>query len=274
MPTLVTQPNLRQRAYRFIQDRIVSGQLAAGSLVSEQSLAREIGISRTPVREALRQLELEGLVEQVPRFGTIVRRADRREIVECYELREALESYAVAQAAQRITRGEMAQLEALCIQFAHIARQMEEAGADHLDDDAMRAFLAADMAFHMLLLRAGGNQRLMKIVADSRVLTRIFGYQRQEHDRHVVAEAHDYHRRVFEAVRAGEAEVARQTMAEHIRTSLRETLEHFDRQETSGRPERAFPSSLPDDVLQELERVERATRLAQTSSPTDKGGRS
>lgn len=223
------QTSLRQTAYRFIQQRIVSGQLAAGVQVSEQSLAREIGISRTPVREALRQLELEGLVEQVPRFGTIVRRVDRTEIVELYELREALESYAVARAAERITAAQAAQLQAVCGQLERIARRMGQSGVDRLDEETLRGFLTADMAFHMLLLRAGGNHRLMKIVADSRVLIRIFGAQRQEHNREVVAQAHRYHCRILESVCHGHGEQARQAMAEHIRASLRELLEQFDR---------------------------------------------
>ena len=104
----MVSPNRRERAYQYLHARIASGALAGGALVSELSLAREMGLSRTPVREAIRQLIMEGLVEQVPRHGTIVRIPERREVAELYEVREALESYAVAQAARRILPADLA----------------------------------------------------------------------------------------------------------------------------------------------------------------------
>ena len=72
-------------------------------MLSELAVAKELGISRTPVREAFRDFEQEGVLEQVPRFGTRVKALDRRDLVELYELREALEPYAVAQAAGRLS---------------------------------------------------------------------------------------------------------------------------------------------------------------------------
>src|SRR5262245_15044729 len=92
---------LVQRAYEHIQEAILSGHLPAGSVVSEAVLAKSLGISRTPVGEAIRQLAREGLVQQVPRYGTIVKPIDRRELIELYEMRAALESYAAARAAEK-----------------------------------------------------------------------------------------------------------------------------------------------------------------------------
>ena len=220
--------DLRQKAYDWIQGRIVSGALGAGQQVSELSLAKEVGLSRTPVREAIRKLVHEGLLEQVPRLGTVVRTPARRDIVELYELREALESYAVGLAAERIGPDDLAQLDQCCTAMRKIEQQLRRTGKV-LHGEGMSRFLSADLAFHMTLLRAAGNARILKIVAESRVLTRIFGTRRQEHDARVVARAHRYHRRVLQALKKGDGTAARRILSEHIRASKQAALEHFDR---------------------------------------------
>ena len=90
---------LTHQAYQHIQAEILAGRFAAGTLISETRIAEELGISRTPVGEAIRTLASEGWVEQQPRRGTIVRSFSRREIIELYELREALETFAAGKAA-------------------------------------------------------------------------------------------------------------------------------------------------------------------------------
>ncbi|RYZ64370.1 MAG: GntR family transcriptional regulator, partial [Proteobacteria bacterium] len=91
-----TSETSRQKAYVFIQRKLLEGEIRAGDLVSELALAAEIGMSRTPIREAIGQLELEGLFDKVPRVGTLVRLPDQRELRELYEVREALESHAAS----------------------------------------------------------------------------------------------------------------------------------------------------------------------------------
>src|SRR6201995_3075492 len=89
-PMIASNP-LREQAYKHIHGKLLAGELPAGHVLSEHSLAREIGISRTPVREAIQRLEQEGVLEQIPRYGTVVRRPERRDLEELYQLREALE---------------------------------------------------------------------------------------------------------------------------------------------------------------------------------------
>lgn len=251
----MTVGTLRQQAYRYILDRIVSGELAGGSQVSELSLAGEIGISRTPVREAIGQLQMEGLVEQVPRFGTIVRTPARRDLVELFELREALESYAVTRAAERIAPEDVERLDRLCGHIDGIAETLRASGERLLGEESLRRFLAADMGFHMVLIRAAGNGRILKSVGDSRVLTGIFGRRRREHDLQIVERTQRFHRDILSAVRNGEAETARNLMADHIRASKAETLEHFERMGSDGESP-AAPIELPADLIEELERID------------------
>src|SRR6187431_3293853 len=118
--------SLAQKAYEHLQESVLSGRLRSGTVISEAGLAKELGISRTPVGEAIRQLVREGLVEQVPRYGTIVRSIDRQELIDLYEMREALESFAAAKAATRITGPALERLQQFCDVMERIERELRE----------------------------------------------------------------------------------------------------------------------------------------------------
>lgn len=226
---VLSEDTLQQQAYRYIHERILTGHLHSGSVVSEASLAKEIGVSRTPVREAIRQLQIEGLVQQVPRYGTVVRSPDREEIIEMFQLREALESYAVFLASQFIDEETLHELEDHCEQLQEVAEYMETSGVDYLEGDVLKRFLAEDMAFHTTLIRASRNSRIVKIVHDSHVLTRIFSSHRQQHDLSVVRDAAEGHRAVYNALRSGDGEAAKHLMAWHIRHSRGLSVAAFDK---------------------------------------------
>ena len=125
--------NLKKLAYDHIRMNLFNGNLSPGMLLSPVTLAKEIGVSHTPVREAISQLESEGLVEQLPRVGARVKVIDRRELEELFDLREMLEGGAAAKAAERITAGEIAELRDLSERFHGLAGQLQEAGADRAE---------------------------------------------------------------------------------------------------------------------------------------------
>jgi len=253
---------LRDQAYKHIHGKLLAGDLPAGQVLSELSLAREIGISRTPVREAIQRLEHEGVLEQVPRFGTIVRRPERRDLADLYELREALEPYAAAQAAGRLGAQDLATLAKLCDEIGAIAAALKKAARPVPTAAELQRLLSADLCFHMVLLRASGNRRLIKIIADSQMLTRIFGTPRQEHDLAVIERTHRYHCEILNAVKLRRGERARQLMAEHIHASMREALDHFDRAQSTP-DTRSIPLGLPDGLLEDLQRLERGPAQSQ-----------
>jgi DNA-binding GntR family transcriptional regulator len=124
-------------------------------------------------------------------------------------------------------------------------------GRARLDENEMQRFLAADMKFHMLLLRAAGNLRIMKVVADTRLLTRIFSYRREGHDAALLEQIHQYHHDVLEAVEAGDAARAMERLGEHIRASMRERLETYERWTRENELRRLMPAP-----WEELERWE------------------
>jgi len=250
---------LSQKAYQHIQRKLLSGEWKAGDVLSELSVAQEIGISRTPVREAFRNMEQEGVLEQVPRFGTRVKALARRDLVELYELREALEPYAVAQAAGKLSTADHETLSLLCAEMKEIAVELRALKRTVPDAGMMKRLMSADLAFHQVLIRASGNRRMMKIVAEGRVLARIFMTLRQEHNVEVIEETCQYHLDILAAVAAGRGEAARKLMASHIRASMTEALRTYD-QRHAETDETEMPLGLPDDLMHEEHRSSRGTR--------------
>lgn len=226
--------SLRERAYRHIQSKILSGDLAGGQRVSEQALAEELGISRTPVRSALHELESEGLLHQVPRYGTVVKKTDRRDLAELFDLRMALEGFAAEVAATRISPEDLATLSSLGDQM-HALAQANLDDKQNLDDSkVLGRFVDADVEFHVLILRATGNRRLMKSVADSRMLSQWGFHARQPERIEVLAEAWEGHRQILQGLKAGDPEASRVAMANHIRFSKENALRIFDRLQAEG----------------------------------------
>lgn len=249
--------SLRNEAYDRIRAKLALGQLAAGSEISEPMLAEMLGISRTPVREALQQLEVEGLVLRNPKRKTVVRMPDRRDILDLYEVREAVEVFAAGLAAERRTTTDLERLRYLCAEMKAIATDLQKSGAEALSEAKLRRLLAADMGFHLMLIQAAGNRHIMKIVADSHVLSRVFGAPRREHDVKVVKDNFRVHKDILRAVEASDSKRASELMARHIQTTLQETLEYFD--SLQEQPEiyesNHAQNMLPDYLVDEFKRI-------------------
>ena len=250
--------SLRDQAYERIRSKIILGRLAPGNQISEPKLAEMLGLGRTPVREAIQQLESEGLVERMPRRGTMVRVPERSDIVDLYELREGLEGYAVMLATERISPGNLARLRTLCEQMRTIADELKKSGKKALTGPLMRRFLAADMGFHMLLISATNNQHIIKIISDSHVMSRIFGTPRQLHTLDIVETAYRVHSDILEAVESVDPEKARLLTMQHIHQSRVESLAHFDRQQPVAKKpaDDVFKDlPLPAVLIEEFERM-------------------
>lgn len=248
--------NLAQRAYEHIQHNILSGSLPSGSVISEAALAKELGISRTPVGEAIRQLANDGLVRQVPRYGTIVRALSPQDLAEQYEMREAMESYAAAKAAERIRPDAVARLRQHCGVMQQIGETLRASGMAQLPNDLLRRFLAADLAFHVQIIEAAGNRRILKTVQDMRAISRIIGLSRVPHDAEIVTRACAHHDRILGALIAGDAESARHAMAEHIRSSKHSAIARLEQDLLQRASE-----GVPAELIEDLNQIEQSGRI-------------
>lgn len=234
--------SLRERAYNHIQRGITSGELLPETAISEVVFSKQLKMSRTPVREAINQLVAEGLLEQTPNRGTIVVRLKRQDVVDLYELREALEVYAARKATQLNLRPtDLDRWEQFSNEISKLRDELLQSGQVVLDRDQMRRFITSDLSFHNMLMHMAVNARILKVLNDTRLLIRIFGMERPGYDEAALERIHRQHASIVAAVRARDAEVASQLLTQHIRTSLEERLQAYDVWER----EMSFQKSLP-----------------------------
>jgi len=191
--------SLADKAYHEIRGLIVSLELAPGALIDERELIGRLEIGRTPVREALRRLAHERLVEVYPRRGMFVTGVDVRELARLSEVRELLEPEAARLAAERATDADRDQLAALLAEL--------EAGRSELMD--------LDERIHRAVYRAAHNDLLEATLEQYYVLAlRIWSIALDR--AHELEEAVEAHRTLLEAIQAGDAERAADTMRAHV----------------------------------------------------------
>jgi DNA-binding GntR family transcriptional regulator len=255
----------KERAYSHIRDKLLLGGLQAGARLSEVTLAKEIGISRTPVREAMNQLESEGLIEQIPRFGTFVRKLERRELEELYDLRAVLEGYAAARAALRVTPEQVHELHQLCDHMRDLVREYRAGGRPEMSPELSQQWVMADVALHMLILNASGSERVAKIASDSRILTHICGHNRQDPKESVLdgmGRTWREHKEIVRALERRQSDRADELIEAHIQRAKESALANFDRSVSppDDDPARAdWPASVRR-VISEMESQQRRPR--------------
>ncbi|MEN6496439.1 MAG: GntR family transcriptional regulator [Thermoguttaceae bacterium] len=243
--------SLAQLAYQRIRQRLLASDFPVDQRISETVLASQLGISRTPVREAIRRLQSEGLLCQVPRSGTFVVRLDRSEIIEVYEVRRALECLAVRTAARQMAAKDCDKLQMLADEMLAAIKTMRDAGHEVLGGEPLQRYLKADLAFHMLLLQAGGNRMATKIVADARIRDSVFGQRTHHRTLHHVAWVWLVHARIARAVRRRDPQAAHHWLHRHIRASMRDALAAFDNRSGVGSQE-AVPAAPAPQSVEEL----------------------
>ncbi len=220
--------SLSQTAYERIQAMLLREDIVSGAKVSEEKLAAKLGISRTPVRDAIRRLQQEGVLHQRPSSGTYVASPDRHSLIETYEVRMALESFAVQKAARRMSSTDLEQLDNYCHDMLDAIRAFRDSHRPVLDGPLLRDFLVADLSFHMLLMRSVNNPYMLKLMGDAHVRNRIFSSQSHNRSLRHVAYVWLYHARVSRAIRRRQGAKARRWLLRHMQMSLREALRQFD----------------------------------------------
>ncbi|WP_428927397.1 GntR family transcriptional regulator [Marinibacterium sp. SX1] len=202
----------REAYARLIED-IKAGHVRPGDRLTETDLANRLGLSRTPVREAIRQLESDGLVTHVPRVGATMRKLDYREVSELYEMRAVLEGTAARFAARAASDIELAELEA-------INDEMRRVQADVIP------LQEANRQFHAVLLEAARNRYLVRAVEAVYKTLLILGPSTMEEAARA-AEAIAEHDRVIDALRARDGSTAETAMRAHIEAGHRARLRQF-----------------------------------------------
>ncbi|MBU2663935.1 GntR family transcriptional regulator [Actinoplanes bogorensis] len=204
----------KEGAYESIKSRILDGSYEPGAKLSEEELAAAIGVSRTPVREALRRLHAEGLVDWAANRGATMPAWSEQDLEEIFELRALLEGYGAELAAARISPDEITRLREL-------TTAMEESAASQAPDRADK-IAVHNAEFHAIILSAGRNRRLSALlgaVVQTPLVNRTF----RRYDDAAMARSMAHHRELIDAFEAGDRAWAGSVMRAHI-LAARSTL--------------------------------------------------
>jgi DNA-binding GntR family transcriptional regulator len=232
--TATAQHGLVDRLAAEIQSRVLSGEIATGTRLRQESLASEFGVSRTPVREALRQLQSSGLVAVEPNRGAVVRGPSPREIREAYAVRAELEGFAAEHAVAHINDAQLDQLREAERLFRHSIEDLIEtrrSGGDRgwsTESDWERA----NTLFHGVIQEAAGNRQLLNLIAHlHQRFPRDLTWSALNGNSHLLAENINQHQRILAAIEARDPVEARVAMTEHVRAAgelIARRLEHPD----------------------------------------------
>ncbi len=201
-------------AYEQIRSAIVESRYVAGQRLVEQRIAAEFQLSRTPVREALRRLEAEGLVVSERNRGAVVRQLSLDDVVDLYELRARLESYAAELAAVRRSHGELGSLRRAVTAFSDALAETE---ADDLD--TVRRLNAANGLVHGAVVAAAHHERLAAMLARTVDIPLVFqAFRRFDRDERKRSDL--FHQLIYEAIEGGDGPRAGRLITEHILQGL------------------------------------------------------
>ncbi len=201
---LDTYQPLREAVCESLRNAIKSGVLAPGERLMEVQLADELGISRTPIREAIRKLEQEGYVIMLPRRGTYVSSVSVHDVQEIFEIRSALESLSIGLAARRIESDELDQLQQL---LALTEKYIKLGDIDNI--------VKTDIEFHGLLYSVSRNERLGIIINNLKEQLARFRKQSMSYPGRL-KDTLDEHREMVEAIANGDVEAARDAAERHM----------------------------------------------------------
>lgn len=201
-----------------LRDSILRGHFAPGDRLREEQLAEALGVSRGPIRNALVQLEREGLAVRRPNRGAVVAELSRADLEEVFSLRLAIEPVACAWAARNAQPDDLAELQEVIDDYARLTTKV-----------TTRAAAEADLAFHDVVYRASAHRRLLGLWEDLRPQVYVFLLARSYvHTREFRGIMVRNHTAILEVLAARDEERARVVAGEHVRTSYTRVVADFD----------------------------------------------
>ncbi len=197
-------------AYQAIRDAIVSGQFSQGTRLNQDDLARRLGVSRAPIRDALNRLEAEGLVKTLSRAGgVVVAEASEQEMVDIYELRAILDAASTRLACERMTEDDLSRLEAALERTERVTKAAD-----------LNAIVQAHAEFHHLIYAACGNAELTRVARnlwDRSYRFRVLALSNEENARRGLTQ----HRAILAALKTRDPLQAAEAAAQHDQASIR-----------------------------------------------------
>ncbi len=205
VPHSLERKTLVDRVYEILREDILNNRLTPDTPLQEAVIARNLGISRGPVREALQRLSSEGLAEIIAHRGAVVTSLTLQDFLDAYRVREALEALATQLAAAHLTQSELNTLQ-----------QFHDAMIRAAETESVEAFFAANAQFHNLLVRSSKNRMLIEIYFP--LIDQMRRYRMKSLTlRGGLRRSCEEHQAILDALKAGDADKASQLMSAHIR---------------------------------------------------------
>ncbi len=227
---MYTYKNLQDHAYDYLLDAILTEKLLPGRTYSVTLIAQEIGMSRTPVRDALQRLSQEKYVDILPSKGFLVHTINEQDIKEIYELRCAIEGYSCFSLASQVTTPYG--MEALH-ELEDCLSLQQEIASDFSNADV---YLQYDRQFHNIITSFSGNHSFISIIDTNN--SRITGFaKRSLLQQKFLLKTFEEHNRIYQAIRSGSPEASFQAMLDHLKTPMAENLRFFGSHHSSGENE-------------------------------------
>jgi len=211
-PLIIQKQNISEELVKYIKQQIITGELNPGDRIVETKLARELGVSQTPVREAIRHLHGEGIITIVPNKGPMVRTLDMKDVFEIYSVRSMLEGLAIRLATQHATDEQIAELESFY-------EQMKQ----KLNDDSVPFLLHDSTHIHKTIIDMSGHSRVISmyqsISFQISLVNRLLGTKSTKQ------KEVDQHLELIEALKKRDPDQAELTMRKHIFRSYRDFIQ-------------------------------------------------
>ena len=210
---------LRDVVFENLREAILEGRLKPGQRLMEVQLAEQLGVSRTPVREAIRKLELEGLVIMLPRKGAYVANMSLKDVIDVLEVRASLEGLAASLAAQRMNADDIKKLE-------KIAKEYEKS----IKDSDLETSLIKDVEFHECIFKAANNKKLTQVINslwEQVYRFRVTYISDYDSSLSIISE----HKLILDAIKKGDIELAKKYATEHIEKAEQFMIEKANNKE-------------------------------------------
>ena len=201
----IVKTNLNAQVYDILKDMIADRRFAPGCYLNVEKLTQELEVSRTPIWEAVRRLEQEGIVVHTPHKGVRVVELTRKMAIELYEVRENMEGLAARLAAERVTPETISQMEGVLTEQKRIVNGQDAISYSRSDHD-----------FHLLIYQACGNDLLREILEGLRYKALPLAFKLAPH----FTEFLEYHKRILDAFRRHDAEAAEKYIKAHNRRMM------------------------------------------------------
>ena len=250
--------NLKDRAYNHLRQKLTDGNIRPGGKISLAGIAKEIGVSHIPVREAVNRLCSEGYVIHTPSVGFFVRKISRKELADLFKVRESLEMLAAGEAVTKITDKEIGQLEGIFKAMRDRFHLVRDQGITDWSGPMIKELTMLDLAFHAIIVKAADNEVLERVLSEQRVFSEIFGRAIKGPPTSMVqrlAKVYRWHYRLLRAIQKRDVAMAQQAAGIHVREAGEYVLACVDWADRQKKSDSLRPwDSTPEELMEYINR--------------------